>query len=214
MAADAARARLQAWRAQGAERLDPLRFAVLESLAARAPQHAGRARELLEQRLSGLLGAYAEDLARVAAGERAATGTAAVPCSALGGLLAHMARPAATADAVATGEQAAATPADAELPMLDELRAVWSRLRNDSQLRESLEQVPADAGPLNSDMLVHRALQLMQSVSPGYLQEFIAYADTLSSLQPLRESAAGAVGGSAAAGARRQARPRPRKRAG
>ncbi|UWX03881.1 DUF2894 domain-containing protein [Pseudoxanthomonas sp. NC8] len=64
-------------------------------------------------------------------------------------------------------------------------------------------------------MLVHRALQLMQATAPGYLQHFIAYADALSSLQQLREGNPGATGETAvAAGGRKPARPRSRKRAG
>jgi len=87
-------------------------------------------------------------------------------------------------------------------------------MRNDNQLRESLEQMPEDAGPLNSDMLVHRALQLMQATAPGYLQQFIAYADALSSLQQLRESNVGGAGETAAVAGRKPARPRSRKRTG
>jgi hypothetical protein len=227
MAADGIHLQLQAWRAEGADRLDPLRFGFIEALATRTPQHAGEARELLEQRLAVLLQAYAKDLAHTQA-EGGDADSAAVAASPLGELLAGMGRPladtsvvatvAADNDAdgtgvdVATEAQAVPGPAFAPLPVLDELRTVWSRMRNDSQLRESLDQVPADAGPLNSDMLVHRALQLMQATAPGYLQHFIAYADALSSLQQLRESGAGEA--AAAPGGRKPARTRTRKRAG
>ena len=70
--------------------------------------------------------------------------------------------------------------------MLTEARDTWAQVRTDSQLRASLHDLPGDAGPLNSGMLVHRALHLMRAVSPGYLQHFIAYADTLSSLEQLQ----------------------------
>ncbi|MBO9716170.1 MAG: DUF2894 domain-containing protein [Pseudoxanthomonas sp.] len=226
MAADAVHAQLQAWRAAGADRFDPLRFGFLEALATRVPRHAGQARELLEQRLAVLLQAYAKDLVRTPAREPMVR--AAVAAGPLGELLAGMGRPltgtssvaavAAGNDAdgtgvdVAAGAQAVPAPAFAPLPVLDELRTVWSRMRNDRQLRESLDQVPADAGPLNSDMLVHRALQLMQATAPGYLQHFIAYADALSSLQQLREGGAGEA--AAAPAGRKPARTRTRKRAG
>ena len=72
MDADRTLARLQAWRAQGADRLDPLRFALLEALAVRAPRHAGRARMLLDERLAVRLEAYARDLERAAATTEAA----------------------------------------------------------------------------------------------------------------------------------------------
>jgi hypothetical protein len=74
--------------------------------------------------------------------------------------------------------------------MLTQARDTWAQVRTDSQLRASLHDLPADAGPLNSGMLVHRALHLMRAVSPGYLQHFIAYADTLSSLEQLQQAVA------------------------
>ena len=52
---------------------------------------------------------------------------------------------------------------------------------------EPLQQAPADAGPLNSGVLVHRALGLMRSLSPGYLQHFLAYVDALSWLQQMQD---------------------------
>jgi hypothetical protein len=116
---------------------------------------------------------------------------------------------------MAAGEHAMPAPAFQPLPVLDELRTVWSRMRNDRQLRESLDQVPADAGPLNSDMLVRRALQLMQATAPGYLQHFIAYADALASMQQLREGNIGAANETAVSAiGRKPPRARPRKRAG
>ncbi|WP_372018100.1 DUF2894 domain-containing protein [Pseudoxanthomonas sp. 10H] len=210
MDAEAARARLQAWRANGDDRLDPLRFGFLEAMLARAPAHAGRARELLDERLALGLDAYARALQRAAAGAGEPQETVPGSDGTLSGLIARMARP--SADPGAGQDTALAGAPGAELPVLGQLRTVWAQLRTDSQLRQSMEQVPPDAGPLNSDMLVHRALQLMQAVSPGYLQHFIAYADTLASMQRLREAGTAPAGDAAAA--RKPARSRPRKRAG
>ena len=58
-AAPAVHQRLDAWRAQGADRVDPVRFALIESLARRAGAHEGLARRLLDERLSGLVEDYA-----------------------------------------------------------------------------------------------------------------------------------------------------------
>jgi hypothetical protein len=66
-------------------------------------------------------------------------------------------------------------------------------VRSEKQLRQSLDQVPRNAGPLNSSSLVHRALSLMREVSPGYLQQFLAYADALSWLEQLNASVAAAA---------------------
>src|SRR5690606_2908910 len=53
------------------------------------------------------------------------------------------------------------------------------------RLRQSQLQVPENAGPLNSSHLIHRSLLLMQERSPGYLQHFLSYIDTLSWMEQL-----------------------------
>ncbi len=162
---------LAQWQAQGADRMDPLRFGTLAALAARAPRHAGVARRQLETRLADLAAAYARDV-------QAWSPPAADPVATTTPLAALLAEVSA---------HAAANPHYPERPELEELRQLWSQLRTRSQLQASLQALPDDAGPLNSAVLVHRALTLMREVSPGYLQQFIAYADTLSSLQRLRD---------------------------
>lgn len=68
---------------------------------------------------------------------------------------------------------------------LDYFRKLWAELSTDRQLQQSFDQVPTNAGPLNSSSLVHRSLALMREVSPGYLQQFLSYVDTLSWLEQL-----------------------------
>ena len=74
----------------------------------------------------------------------------------------------------------------AELPMLGDFRQLWSRLRTESQLRQSLQPAPANAGPLNSSALAHRAIALMRELSPGYLQHFLGYLDALSWMEQIQ----------------------------
>ncbi|WP_062351600.1 DUF2894 domain-containing protein [Pseudoxanthomonas mexicana] len=174
-----ATAQLQAWRSRGAERMDPVRFAFIDALAARTQAHTGEARRLLDARLTHLISTYADDLASWTAPPQDAIASASD--TALRSVVSALqqrspATPGATAE----------TPLPPVPAVLDEARRVWSQVRTDSQLRASLDDVPADAGPLNSGMLVHRALHLMREVSPGYLQHFIAYTDTLSSLERLQ----------------------------
>ncbi len=190
-------AQVQAWRAQGLDRADPVRFDILQALSARLGTHEGEARRLLEARLAGLIRAYAQGLARTP------TPVAPVPArdSGLRGLVAAL--QARDGDAPAPGPSPVAPSA------LTEAREVWAQVRIDSQLRASLHDVPADAGPLNSGMLVHRALHLMRAASPGYLQHFIAYADTLSSLEQLQQAVAPLI---PATDTPRPARRAPRKR--
>lgn len=58
----------------------------------------------------------------------------------------------------------------------------WSRLRAEQRLRQALAVVPAQAGPLNSSHVVHRALQALHELSPAYLDAFIVYIDTMLAL--------------------------------
>ncbi|WP_260603155.1 DUF2894 domain-containing protein [Bordetella hinzii] len=187
-------ARLQAWREQGAHRADPVRFAVLEALARRAGQLQGGARRAVEDRLARLI----EDYARLADAPAAAMPSAAQPAAApLPDLLAHIAGRAA----MPPGGLREHYP---ELPLLDDFRAIWTRLSADQQLRQSMEQLPENAGPLNSDHLVHRALSHMRALSPDYLHQFMAYVETLSWLERLNTAAAPAPKASAGKPAKRR----------
>jgi hypothetical protein len=66
-----------------------------------------------------------------------------------------------------------------ELKTLRKFRNTWSKLSADKQVTQALEQAPANAGPINSHMLVLRSLALMRDISPDYLNRFMSYADTL-----------------------------------
>lgn len=177
-----ARALLDAWRERGADRLDPTRFRLLDALERRSASHGGKARSLLDARLSELMTQYATAIER-AAGEAAqahgADGTARSTAArgALGILVDNL------AGRAQTGDGAPVTPLAPEL--LDYFRKTWSQVRTGQQLREALVQVPQNAGPLNSNSLVHRSLSLMRELSPGYLQHFLSYADALSWLEQL-----------------------------
>jgi len=197
------RATLNAWREQNADRLNPMRFHFIEALERRAAGHGGEARRILDDRLSELLEAYADDL-EVAASSVDAVDSAATPCTsvgrALGGLIDHI------------SNQTVPSPSTyPTMEALDEFRKIWSELRTDSQVRQSLEQVPANAGPLNSGNLVHRSLTLMRELSPGYLQQFLSYVDTLSWMEQLSDGGAlAAQNEHRAVSARKRARAKPR----
>ncbi|MDM8356385.1 DUF2894 domain-containing protein [Pandoraea communis] len=72
-----------------------------------------------------------------------------------------------------------------DLDVLEYFRETWSKLSTNGNLRQSLAQVPENAGPLNSSHLVHRALSLMHDVSPDYLRHFLRHADALSWLEDM-----------------------------
>lgn len=192
--AEATSAILQAWRERGDDRLDPVGFHFIEALARRAAAHAGAARARLDERLAQLLRAYAARVAAARAANAAealddpatpdaspAPATAAAkpargPLAELAAYLAYPGAPGEDPDAIAAQARRDAYP---DLPVLDGLREIWSGLSADRQVRQSQEQVHKNAGPLNSNQLVHRALSLMRELSPGYLQQFVTYTETL-----------------------------------
>lgn len=88
----------------------------------------------------------------------------------------------------ALGAIAQATGEYPQLPALEDFRRLWTQQRTREQLRATLQPPPADAGPLNSASLSHRALALMRTTSPGYLQHFMAHLDALSWLEQMRAS--------------------------
>lgn len=229
-----ARAALDAWRASGADRVNPLRFHLIDALDRRAAAYGGQARQRLDERLAGLIQAYQAELT----GAGGAAGPDALPASAqagpiagpLAGLVSYIDRP-APADRLDTDPGAAPAaaglpgPADhlardalglraayPELPLLDEFRALWSRFSADRQVRQSQEQVHKNAGPLNSNQLVHRALSLMRELSPGYLQQFLSYTDALMWMEQMTAaSAPAAKEAPRASAARKSSRGKSRK---
>ncbi|CAB3976000.1 MULTISPECIES: DUF2894 domain-containing protein [Burkholderia cepacia complex] len=169
------RATLDAWREQGADRLDPVRFHRIDALERRAAALEGDARALLDARLATLLEGFAEVVARADETATAtASGAAGTPArGALAELVERLARDA----------QADRRGLDPEL--VDYFRTMWSKVRTEQQYRQSLDQVPRNAGPLNSNSLVHRSLATMRELSPAYLQQFLSYVDALAWLEDL-----------------------------
>ncbi|WP_427307364.1 DUF2894 domain-containing protein [Cupriavidus sp. H39] len=225
-AAARVRAQLDDWQASGADRADPVRFRLMQALARRAAGHGGAARRLLEARLQGLVAAYAAvvqgnaDSVGEAMGQHAPPGPApAQTASALGALvhdLAARARPAIAAapDAARRLSPAPAQAAPPATPLVDTLadyfRETWARVSVEQQFRQSLERVPENAGPLNTDHLVHRSLSLMRETSPEYLRHFLSYVEGMAWLEQLGAAAA-AQKEAARAAARKSQRGKARK---
>jgi hypothetical protein len=179
MDSDDAQAILEAWRRSGADRLDPVRFRFIETLARRAAAHEGATRRLLDTRLAQLIAAYGARIRADACVDPAELRAAraaqvAAPAQPLAALLDRIADGAA----MVTGEGKAAA-AQKELKSLRHFRTTWDRLVASRRLTDSMAKAPLNAGPLNSQRLVHRSLSLMHDVSPEYLSRFVSYVDTL-----------------------------------
>lgn len=160
---------------------------LIAALERRAAALDGEARRALEARLAEL---------RAAPTEAPDTTAATSPAGPLRELLDYLAD--------GTCADRAAYP---DIPALADFRQLWSTLRAESQLQQSVAHVPTDAGPLNSTALASRAIALMRELSPAYLRSFLAYVDELSWLDNL-----GSVGAAATAGApatRKRARRKP-----
>ncbi|WP_155628848.1 DUF2894 domain-containing protein [Burkholderia stagnalis] len=179
-----ARAMLDAWREQGADRLDPVRFHLMDALARRAAGHDGDARRLLDARLATLLAGYADIVER---GAPNAADVGIPPGEPARGEPApgEPARGALAALVTQLARDAQADRAGIDPAMIEFFRETWSKVRTEKQYRQALDQVPRNAGPLNSSSLVHRSLSLMRDLSPGYLQQFLSYVDALSWLEDL-----------------------------
>ena len=223
-------ARLEAWRRQGADRTDPLRFALMTALAERAARHDGAVRQRLDARLRELVDAYAALPPRPQATELPhGTGGSPLkqllepfrngpqpdaPMPAAVGRSQHHARP-RTAGPAPVGEADHDEPIAglvAPMPVLDEFQQLWTRIRIDGLLRHCLDGLPEDAGPLHSSVLTYRAMALMREVCPDYLQHFVAYTDALSWLEPLCGSTDSGNDTDRAAVARKPARSPRRKK--
>ena len=187
----AALAKLQAWRESGADRCDPPRFELIAALAQRAQRYVGSARAQLDARLSQLTDAYAQLVAVEVAEPAAKTGSESPLQSLLQQLEADPLQyqlPLSTSNTAADNSDIGDSNETTLMPALDEFQQLWSRIRIDSLLRQCLDSLPEDAGPLNSSVLTYRAMALMQELSPEYLQHFIAYVDVLTWMEQLGAS--------------------------
>lgn len=192
---------LHALRAEGLARLDPAGFHHLQTLARRAAVLKGPARRFLDERLAqGLRQARArlESADAEAPAWHRQAGAPLRPdfmpfgaAPSLLGLLtrelqAFMETPGSSVLAMAVranGQGPDLTPPTGELRALRAFRGTWSRLRDEQRLAQALADVPANAGPLNTQRLVLRALQHMRECAPGYFHHFVSHLETLQCLQ-------------------------------
>lgn len=223
-------AEIAALRRDGAGQLDALRFLFIEVLARRLHEAEGAPGRVLEGRLAAELALCRRRIERQrdeagqaiertvrrhpdAAGElqrlfaaadfagidrfvgRLAARDRRSPLAALAG---SGARSVAQDDAVLpTGDDGA----HGELRSLRLFRNTWAQRAALRQAAQAIERAPANAGPLNSHLLVLRSLAAMRDLSPDYLNRFVSHADTLLRLdQAGRKGRRGARGGPQATG--------------
>ena len=184
-------------RAQDLPTRDPVRWRRIDALAQRAAHHSGATRQLLDVRLQALMDEAAAAAAPATAAPSGSTaGTApapdaAAPTPTLSMLLARL-----QAGGLGSGAGSAAVEGDAatsvtapiaagtsrpprDLNIVQQHRSAWTQLRAEQRVAQSQTALPDQAGPLNSQLLLHRALTLMRETSPGYLQHLMGQAEAL-----------------------------------
>lgn len=82
--------------------------------------------------------------------------------------------------ATAPGEPA---PDPDELASARRFRAAWDSGRTLDQVEQAIARKPAQAGPLNSHMLVLQSLAMMRELSTDYLRHFLVHVETLQWLE-------------------------------
>ena len=186
-AMDDIQARLDALRSGGAAERDPIRLAYLDALARRAATQP----ETIRQSLYARINAAADELvSRPAPSPNTIAPTSSA--SPLAELLAYISQHAhdqqpANAAAIpqedfrpkAKDSSTGSSRQTPELKSVAYFREEWSKLSTEQQLTQTLAQAPENAGPMNSQHLVLRSLQVMRDMAPDYLHAFMSYIDAL-----------------------------------
>ena len=176
-----------------------LRQRHIEALSRRAALHQGPVRSLLDERLRVLQAAAAAEAGLHETSSRPNPNpNPSSPPGPLAGLLAHIARRSAQADesdALSTGlnghSGTAASPGHRELRAVRDYRSTWSRLSVEQRVSQALARVPRNAGPLNTQRLVHQALSVLRDASPAYLHRLVLQVEALLWLEQLGQGAPG-----------------------
>ena len=160
--------RMQALQVAGAEKLAPAPWQHLHTLSARAAGQPQSVQALLLSKAQAAAQSLEADLASRPAPAQDRPEPIPTP-SPMALLLADM-RP---------------QHPQAESPRVQQFRQDLRKITVQEKVRTALSKAPLNAGPINSHMLVLRALEHMRTRSPEYLQRFVSYVDTLALLEGL-----------------------------
>lgn len=184
-------ARLQS---AGAESADAVGWHYVRTLAERASAQSGPVQELLHTKLRQSLKEMQTRLAQQTLAAEASRLTDALQtqhstrsptaASPLALLLRDMGS--STIDQPARPSQGSPP----ESPRVRQLRQQLRRIRVEKQVSRAMASGPQNAGPINSHMLVLRALGLLRDISPEYLHRFMVHLDTLLCLHDHQTQAA------------------------
>ena len=182
-------------RSEGAWRLDPARFRYLEALSRRLPSQTEPVRLLLQDKLQVALADYARRFAQ----EQQVQGVRRLLRSLPGphpgihrrhGLRAEpsMRRndKCAALSPLAQLNQSIRHEPD-ELASVRRFRRAWSSNHIHDKVEQAVSRKPANAGPLNSHLLVLHSLAMLGELSEDYLRRFLVQVESLQWLDQASE---------------------------
>ena len=170
---------MQSLRDAGAAGVDAVGWHYIEVLAKRTQSQSGPAQTLLRDKLLQALQAFEVRLTEHQAVTTSDPAPAAVP-SPMATLLQDMAPPLQDAPVRAAIDLFGT---HRESPRVRQFRKQLRQISVQKRVSKAIARAPQDAGPINSHMLVLRALGLMRDISPDYLNRFMTHVDTLLCLQ-------------------------------
>lgn len=174
---------LQHLQQSGAAELDPVGWHYLQTLSRRAEAQQGQAQVLLQQKLAQALQAFGAGLAR----RTSSFGQATLPTPSPLALLLQEMGARNTQNVSSQGSRPVERPT--ENPRVRGFRHQLRKISVQTQVRQAIDKAPRNAGPINSHMLVLRALGLMQDISPDYLARFMNHVETLLQLEDAQRPA-------------------------
>lgn len=162
---------LDALKTARAAELDAVGWHYIETLAQRMACQTPAVQRLLRDRLERAVQDFQARLtAKTACGHAVIHTAAPSPMARLLQEIAPAAPPVSNASAFMDS---------GESPRLRQFRQQLRKISVQKQVAHALAQAPHNAGPINSHMLVLRAMALMRDISPDYLNRFMTHVDTL-----------------------------------
>lgn len=172
---------MQRLREAGAARLDAVGWHYIKVLARRTDLQTGSAQPLLHKKLQQALQAFEQRMSALPTA--APTPPAEALPSPLALLLQEMAPPPHASHSTQALPATSPLARHRESPRVRQFRKQLRQISVQKQVSKAIAQAPQNAGPINSHMLVLRALGVMRDISPDYLQRFMTHLDTLLCLE-------------------------------
>jgi len=177
---------MQRLRDANAPRLDSVGWHYIETLAQRSRAQTGPAQILLQNKLLHALQVFEQRMAQTTETHQSTPlPSSQTAPSVLALLLREMAPPALAALEATSSSRLGLQP---ESPRVRQFRKQLRQISVHKQVSKAIAQAPHNAGPINSHMLVLRALGLMRDISPDYLNRFMTHLDTLLCLQAAEQT--------------------------